>query len=574
MDNEKLKELPVARKQTEKNLESLRVPMTILFSDIRGSTAYAEKHGDVEYMNMINRHNAILFPIIQGQGGRVVKTIGDAILAQFDDRPAAVKAAVGMQRALAKDREGRDEIDQIRIRIGLHYGTGLTTENDVFGDVVNAASRVQNQADAEQILITDALLDAAHTAGFECAKMGRFELRGKDEPVNLYAVAWSDSATQQLIQEVEARYEKKLQALDKEHQQLEQEFQNARNQWRIERRTLNSEIEQLEDLLENARHAAQQHGSEDLHSELRFQLDEAIRGRQRLEEDLAVAQEKFDGERRRLEGHIASMQASVVDAMERSNNPARVSMLVREQVEARLASAREEWQSQWDSERRRFQVEIERLRKLSEAGGASEKREAARRALLEKLGKTQASPVKPAGKTAEQWERELQEARTQWEAERKQLNQKIGKLQTGAERSEDVIRAEIFQEMRAQYEPRLVEANRERQVLQEKVQALTKELSAERQRLNARITQLERTIPEAQDAARKQALAELQSQFELQLEEANRFRLRIERKQQDLSEEWEEERRNAKKQIAQLDEDLKEARLALEKALNSSDRRF
>ncbi len=109
MDKDKLQELWEARLQAEQELERLRLPMTILFSDIKGSTAYAEKKGDVEYMAMINRHNAILFPVIVAEGGRVVKTIGDAILAQFDDRAAAVKAAAGMQRALAKDRNGREE---------------------------------------------------------------------------------------------------------------------------------------------------------------------------------------------------------------------------------------------------------------------------------------------------------------------------------------------------------------------------------------------------------------------------------------------------------------------------------
>src|SRR5438094_10379608 len=113
-----------ARAQPEQELEKLRTPMTILFSEIKGSTAYAEKKGDVEYMSMINRHNSILFPVIEAQGGRVVKTIGDAILAQFQDGVGAVKAAADMQRALVDDRKGRDEIDQIHIRIGLHYEIG------------------------------------------------------------------------------------------------------------------------------------------------------------------------------------------------------------------------------------------------------------------------------------------------------------------------------------------------------------------------------------------------------------------------------------------------------------------
>src|SRR5436190_1674463 len=196
MDRDRLQELLEARAQAEQELERLRTPMTILFSDIKGSTTYAEKKGDVEYMAMINRHNGLLFPIIEAEGGRVVKTIGDAILAQFEDPAGGIRAAAGMQRVLAEDRKSHEEIDQIHIRIGVHHGLGILKEGDVFGDVVNAASRVEHQAEAEQILITDAMLDAARTAGFQCAKIGRAELRGKDEPIDLYAVAWSESATQ------------------------------------------------------------------------------------------------------------------------------------------------------------------------------------------------------------------------------------------------------------------------------------------------------------------------------------------------------------------------------------------
>src|SRR5881296_508881 len=119
MDGDRLQELLQARAQAEQELEKLRTPMTILFSDIKGSTSYAEKKGDVEYMAMIDRHHRMLFPIIEVEGGSVVKTIGDAILAKFDDPVGAIKAAVGMQRTLAKDRHGREGIDQIRIRIGI-----------------------------------------------------------------------------------------------------------------------------------------------------------------------------------------------------------------------------------------------------------------------------------------------------------------------------------------------------------------------------------------------------------------------------------------------------------------------
>jgi len=575
MDKGKLHELFDTRAQAEhqrvlaeQGLEKLRVPMTILFSDIRGSTSFAEKEGDVAYMNMITRHNRMLFPVIEAEGGRVVKTIGDAILAQFSDQIAAVKAAVGMQRTLAKDREGRNAIDQIRVRIGLHYGQGLVTDDDVFGDVVNAASRVQNQAEAEQILITDTLLDAARAAGYECAQMGRAELKGKEQPLDLYAVAWSDSATQQLIQEVESRFEKKYKELQKQQDQIEEEFEAARTRWRTERRTLNAEIEQLEESVNRARQAAQQQVSEDLQSELKFELEEAIRARTRVEEELTAAQQRFESERKVLKTQLAALQASMVEAMERSNNPARVSMLVREQVEARLVDAKEEWQLQWEGERKRLLDEIKRLR--SGAGASRDPRkEAARRAILDKLGKLPGNGTQTDTRQNDQAQRYLEDSKAQWDTERAQLNHKIKGLENDLECAEDVMRADIFQDMRLQYEPRLVEAIRERQQLELTAQALRNELASERQHSNARIEQLEKAIPEAQDAARKQAVAELQANLDAQLEEAHRYRLRMERKYQDMSEELEEERRLAKKQIALLEKRLKEAELAAYRAQKS-----
>ena len=572
MDRDRLQELLEARAQAERELEKLRTPMTILFSDIKGSTAYAEKKGDLEYMAMINRHNSILFPVVEREGGRVVKTIGDAILACFEDPVAAVRAAAGMHRVLAEDRKGRDEINQIHIRIGLHTGLGLIKDGDVFGDVVNAASRVQHQADVDQILITDVLLDAGKTAGFECAKMGRAELKGKDEPIDLYAVAWSETAAQQLIEQVQAQYEKKFRDLKKQQDELEEEFEKARDQWRAERRNQNSEIEQLEEAAERARQAARAQVSDDLQSELRFQLEEAIRARHQLDEELRTLQQKFETERNNLKAQIAATQASAVEATERVNNPARMTVAINERVEARLSEAKQEWQLQWEGERRRFNAEIERLKKAASPSAMDEKREATRRAVLEKLGKLPAGSAGPAPKTADQWQKEFEDAKIAWETEREQLSLKIKKLEMELQRSQDTIRGEIFQEMHAQYEPRISQANRERQQLEQEIQSLTSELASEQTRLCARIEELEKAIPEAQEASRKQALAETQNEFDVKIEEANRLRSRLERKYQDSGEEWEAERRRLSKRITALEDQLKEAKEAAFKAQKSGPR--
>jgi len=572
MDGDRLQELLQARAQAEQELEKLRTPMTILFSDIKGSTAYAEKKGDVEYMAMINRHNSILFPVIEREGGRIVKTIGDAILACFQDPVGAVKAAAGMQRVLFEDRKGRDEINQIHIRIGLHTGLGLIKDGDVFGDVVNAASRVQHQADTEQVLITDVLLDAARAAGFECAKMGRAELKGKDEPMDLYAVAWSESAAQQLIEQVQTQYEKRFRDQKKIQDDLEDEFERARDQWRSERRNLTGEIEELEEALERVRAASRGQTSEDLQSEIRFQLEEAVRARQQLEEQLATLQQKFEAERNNLKAQVAATQASAVEAMERLNNPARMTVTINEKVEARLSEAKQEWQLQWEGERRRLNAEIDRLKKAGSPYAIVEKREAARRAVLQKLGKLPPGSSGPAPRTADQWQKEFEDARIGWDTEREQLKLKIKKLEMELQRSRDTVRTDIFQEMHAQYEHRIADANRERQQLEQEIQSLASDLSNERRRLTARTEELEKSIPEAQQVARKQALAEAQDEFEVKMEEAARLRSRLERKHQDATEEWEAERRRLAKRVALLEDQLKEAREAAFKAQKSGPR--
>src|SRR5690349_6488231 len=114
MRQDKIQELLHARQSAEKDLHSaeqelerLKTRVTILFSDIKGSTTYFEKKGDLEGLVMLQRHNTLLIPIIEECGGFVVKTIGDAIMARFNDPVASVQAAVGMQRALETDRLAR-----------------------------------------------------------------------------------------------------------------------------------------------------------------------------------------------------------------------------------------------------------------------------------------------------------------------------------------------------------------------------------------------------------------------------------------------------------------------------------
>ncbi|NMB73921.1 MAG: protein kinase [Myxococcales bacterium] len=164
---------------------------TILMSDIVGITAYFDTHGDMAGRRRIQRHNELLFPLIQAQRGTVVKTIGDAILATFDTADEGVRAAVNMQRALQQhNRALPDAGERLQIRIGLNSGQCIVEAQDVFGDAVNVAARVCSKAGAEQIMIsaaTRAQLKAMHAP---MVFFARTTLKGKEEEFDLFLVGW------------------------------------------------------------------------------------------------------------------------------------------------------------------------------------------------------------------------------------------------------------------------------------------------------------------------------------------------------------------------------------------------
>lgn len=166
--------------------------VAILFTDIKGSTALWEKLGDNSARQLVEKHNRLLFPIVKGCRGKVIKTIGDSIMARFKSPYNAVKAAVAMQQLLNSERAKGDF--PIHIRIGIHYGRGIIESKDVYGDLVNTAARIESKAKGGQILISSAVRKAIRKRrNFTCHSVKSFVPKGKSKSMQLYSCDWKSA---------------------------------------------------------------------------------------------------------------------------------------------------------------------------------------------------------------------------------------------------------------------------------------------------------------------------------------------------------------------------------------------
>jgi serine/threonine protein kinase len=164
----------------------------VLFTDIVGSTRYFEANGDTAGLAMVQRHNGLLFPCIERQGGRVVKTIGDAILAVFEDVGPAVRAALEVHETLERDAAAGHE--RIRVRAGLHAGVVLRHGDDIYGDVVNTAARVSSASKAGEVLVSRAVAEALPQGAPRPVARTPLTAKGKQAPVEVFCLREPDEA--------------------------------------------------------------------------------------------------------------------------------------------------------------------------------------------------------------------------------------------------------------------------------------------------------------------------------------------------------------------------------------------
>ncbi|RJQ49791.1 MAG: CHAT domain-containing protein [Nitrospiraceae bacterium] len=169
--------------------------ISIMFTDIKGSTSVYESRGDIDGRAMVHRHNEIVLPILKEYKGELLKTIGDATMTVFDKPAEALSAAVTIQQTLKEFNEKKPMNEQIHLRIGINYGTVIVDKGDVFGDVVNVASRVESLAHADEIYITEDMYQVTKSSDeFIFRYVDAAQVKGKKDALRVYRVLWHEEA--------------------------------------------------------------------------------------------------------------------------------------------------------------------------------------------------------------------------------------------------------------------------------------------------------------------------------------------------------------------------------------------
>jgi adenylate cyclase len=157
--------------------------VTILFSDIEGSTALNEQMGDRAWVKLLGRHDRLVQKCVKNHSGHVVKNQGDGYMIAFAQPAEAVRCGRDLQRALQRAPDG------IRVRIGIHSGRSVRRGDDLFGRNVAMAARVAAQAEGGETLVSEAVRDALGGQDDIALDDGReVELKGFTGAHRLYAI--------------------------------------------------------------------------------------------------------------------------------------------------------------------------------------------------------------------------------------------------------------------------------------------------------------------------------------------------------------------------------------------------
>jgi class 3 adenylate cyclase/tetratricopeptide (TPR) repeat protein len=175
-------------------------PVTIVFTDVEGSTDLRTRRGDVSAHEILQAHEEVVRSCVAAHGGREVKSLGDGFMIAFVSARRALSCAVAIQQAV--EAEKLESPGGVRVRIGVNTGEVVDVGDDLYGQAVNAAARIAARATPGEILVAEVTRQLAGTGpDFSFSDRGRLRLKGFPERWRLFALGWESKDAAGSVQE-------------------------------------------------------------------------------------------------------------------------------------------------------------------------------------------------------------------------------------------------------------------------------------------------------------------------------------------------------------------------------------
>jgi class 3 adenylate cyclase len=162
---------------------------TIMFTDMKDSTAITTRLGDARALELFRTHNSISRDGLSQYNGREIQHTGDGFMLSFTSASNAVEYAIAIQNAFASHNQNNPETT-INVRIGICAGEPVEEDNRLFGSTVQMTSRICDRAEPDQILVASVIRDLCLGKQFSFVDRGEAALKGFDQPLRIYEVQW------------------------------------------------------------------------------------------------------------------------------------------------------------------------------------------------------------------------------------------------------------------------------------------------------------------------------------------------------------------------------------------------
>lgn len=181
-------------------MQRMSVQTTVVFADLMGSTGVFETIGSARGSRVVTELTQWISETCVAHRGRVIKTLGDGVLAVFDHAPDAIDAVVGMQRGHQKRLAQSIAGTRLPIRIGVARGEVEFIDNDCYGDAVNVASRLSDLSGPHQIWANQqSLVNSDEIDGVRFRPLGPIAIRGRAEACVAFQIEWHENLSSDLM---------------------------------------------------------------------------------------------------------------------------------------------------------------------------------------------------------------------------------------------------------------------------------------------------------------------------------------------------------------------------------------